>query len=248
MSHWIVIPTYNERENILALVPQIFLVLPNAKLIVVDDNSPDGTAEAVRTLQSTQPNLYLHIRSAKMGLGSAYLGAIEKILATESFETLTIMDADFSHSPEHLRQMCDLITEYDVVIGSRYIEDGGTVGWPLHRRLLSRCGNVYARFITQLSVNDFTSGFITFRRTILEKIPLERIHCNGYAFLIELKCLAIFAGARPVETPIIFTERRDGDSKLALSIILEAVSAPWRMRSLRSDHEFERKLALARSK
>ena len=248
MSHWIVIPTYNERQNILALIPEIFLVMPNAKLMVVDDNSPDGTVDIVRNLQLTYPNLHLHVRSAKMGLGSAYIGAIEKLLATESFEMLTTMDADFSHSPEHLRQMRDLITEYDLVIGSRYVRNGGTVGWPFRRRLLSRCGNIYARFVTQLSVNDFTSGFITFRRTLLEKIPLERIRCNGYAFLIELKCLAIFAGARPVETPIIFTERREGASKLALSIIFEAVSAPWRMRSLRSNHEFKRELALARSK
>ncbi len=192
---WIVIPTYNERYNITNLVAEIFAVLPTVKVLVVDDNSPDGTADGVRTSQRIFPNLYIHVRDAKAGLGSAYIHAFRWLLASESFETLSTMDADFSHSPRYLPLMYDLARKYDLVIGSRYVSGGGTVGWPVRRRMLSRAGNIYARLATHLPVKDMTAGFMTFRRPTLEKMDLGRIHCNGYAFAMEVKCAAILAGA-----------------------------------------------------
>lgn len=232
MRRWITIPTYNERENIGTLIHEVAKVMPDVQILIVDDNSPDGTANAIRCLQRTNPNLHLHVRECKKGLGSAYVDAFRKLLNEEEFDTVTTMDADFSHSPCYLPQMHALASEYDMVIGSRYIEGGGSLGWARRRRLLSASANSYARLVTEVSVKDLTAGFVTFRRSILEKLPLERIHSSGYAYTIELKCLAIFAGARAKEIPIIFEERREGNSKLSFRIIREGVYAPWYARSL----------------
>ena len=232
MTRWITIPTYNERENIGTLIQEVARTMPDAQILIVDDNSPDGTADAIRCLQRTNPNLHLHVRECKKGLGSAYVDAFRKLLREEEFETVTTMDADFSHSPCYLPKMHALAAEYDMVIGSRYIEGGGSQGWARRRRLLSASANSYARLVTEVPVKDLTAGFVTFRRSILEKLPLERIHSSGYAYTIELKCLAIFAGARAKEIPIIFEERREGNSKLSLRIIREGVYAPWYARSL----------------
>jgi len=232
MGHWVVIPTYNESENIPSLLREIFIIVPNAKVLVVDDKSPDGTADVVRTLQSKYPQLHLYVRDKKRGLGSAYIETFQRLIATEKFETVTTMDADFSHSPRYLPQMHDLTGQYDVVIGSRYVAGGGTEGWGRRRRLLSASGNWYARQISGASVKDLTAGFVTFRRTILEKIPFDQIHSTGYAYTIESKCLAISEGARVIEIPIIFRDRRKGVSKLSRQIIFEAVRAPWHARSV----------------
>lgn len=243
MSHWIIVPTYNERENIGPLVREIFQVLPGAKVLVVDDQSPDGTAREVETAQRVYPNLHLHVRAKKMGLGSAYIEAFRKLLATEKFETVTTMDADFSHSPRYLPQMHAMAAQYDVVIGSRYVDGGGTSGWSRRRQLLSLAGNNYARAIAGVPVKDLTSGFVTFRRTALEKLPLARIHSTGYAYTIESKCLAILTGASVKEMPILFTERRRGASKLSWSILVEAASSPWRVRSSRAKNKCSTVLA-----
>jgi dolichol-phosphate mannosyltransferase len=234
MKHWIVIPTYNERENIAPLLREMFLVVPQAGVIVVDDKSPDGTAEVVRTLQAKYANLNLYVRSGKLGLGSAYLEAFQKLQAAGDFDTVTTMDADFSHSPRYLPKMLELAREHDLVIGSRYVNGGGTKGWSAGRRLLSASGNLYARLVTGVSVNDLTAGFVTFRRTALEKILSQQIHSSGYAYTIESKCLAIFAGAHAKEIPIVFEERHSGRSKLSLRIIMEAFIAPWYSRFARS--------------
>jgi dolichol-phosphate mannosyltransferase len=233
MKHWIVIPTYNERENIALLLREIFLIKPQARVIVVDDNSPDKTAEVVGKLQATYANLNLYVRGGKLGLGSAYLETFQKLQAADNFDTLTTMDADFSHSPRYLPKMLELAREYDLVIGSRYVSGGGTKGWSARRRLLSASGNLYARLVSGVSVNDLTGGFVTFRRTALEKILRYRIHSSGYAYTIESKCLAVFAGARVKEIPILFEERRIGRSKISLQIIVEAVLAPWHSRFAR---------------
>ena len=232
MGRWVVMPTYNECENIPPLLREIFLVVPDVEVLVVDDKSPDGTADVVRTLQSTYPRLHLYVRDRKRGLGSAYIDTFQRLIATQGFETVTTMDADFSHSPHYLPQMHHLAEQYEVVIGSRYIDGGGTEGWGRRRRLLSASGNFYARLITGVPIKDLTAGFVTFRRAILEKIPFDQIHSTGYAYTIESKCLAIFAGARVIEIPIIFKDRRKGVSKLSRQIIFEAVRAPWHARSV----------------
>lgn len=236
MKHWIVIPTYNERENIIVLIPEIFLAVPDVEIVVVDDNSPDGTAGAVQSLQGTYPHLHLHVRVEKQGLGSAYIEIFRRLLVTRAFDSITTMDADFSHSPRDLPQMFTLAHRYDVVIGSRYVQGGATEGWALHRRILSGAGNLYARLVTGVDLHDLTSGFVTFRRNALEAIANEKIQSSGYAYTIESKCLAIFAGAHAIEMPIVFRERRVGSSKLAFAIIREAIFAPWRMR-FRSRHK-----------
>lgn len=236
MKQWIAIPTYNERENISALIPEIFRAVSDVEVVVVDDNSPDGTADEVRNLQRTYARLHLHVRTERMGLGGAYIDVFRLLLATQAFDSVTTMDADLSHSPHYLRRMFELISQYDLVIGSRYVKGGATEGWPLRRRMLSAIGNLYARTITGVQIHDLTSGFVTLRRSALEAVAGEKIQSSGYAYTIESKCSAILAGARAIEIPIIFTERRVGISKLTLPIIREAIFAPWRMR-FRSRHK-----------
>lgn len=226
----VIIPTYNERDNIGNIVKAIFQTVPDVSILVVDDNSPDLTFEAVRELQKNFPNLDLLVREKKNGLGQAYIDAFKTILNNEKAEKVVMMDADFSHDPKYLPQLLAGLTDSDVVIGSRYIAGGSTEGWEKWRKILSKYGNRYARLIMGLPVYDCTAGFIAFRPSLLKKIDLSKIEMSGYAFLMEFKYLLWLAKARFKEIPVIFRNRINGESKISSHIISEGILAPWRVR------------------
>jgi dolichol-phosphate mannosyltransferase len=226
----IILPTYNESENLEPIIEAIFAVGP-FHILVVDDNSPDGTGEIADRLGAQHPDrvFALH-RAAKEGLGKAYLAGFAWGLA-QGYDLLFEMDADFSHDPRHLPQFVNRIREgADVVLGSRYIPRGGTRNWTLVRRIISRGGSRYAQLVLGLPLRDLTSGFKCFRRTALEAIDLENISANGYGFQIEVTYRCFKRGLRIVETPIIFVDRRVGQSKMSRHIILEAMLMVWRLR------------------
>lgn len=225
----VVIPTYNERENIGELIPRV-LELPRFRVLVVDDNSPDGTAEIVRDLARDEPRIGLLSRPGKQGLGRAYLAGFRRALA-EGAEFICEMDADFSHDPRYLPDLLAAAeARYDLVLGSRYVRGGGTVNWGLARQLISRGGNVYARAILGLPVSDATGGFRCYRRRVLETLDLNAIQSNGYSFQIEMVYRTRRAGFRVGEVPIIFPDRRVGQSKMSRRIVLEALLTVWRLR------------------
>lgn len=225
----IVIPTYNERDNIGVLLPQL-LQIPRCRILVVDDNSPDGTANIVTTIARDEPRVSLLSRPSKMGLGTAYIAGFRRALA-EGAEYLCEMDADFSHNPRYLPPLIEAAeTNYDLVIGSRYVPGGGTTDWGLLRKCISQSGNIYARLLLNLPVMDATGGFRCYRRRVLQTINLDNIHSNGYSFQIELVYRAMRAGFRIGEIPIIFPDRRVGRSKMSRRIVLEAFITVWRLR------------------
>lgn len=230
MNIKIIIPTYNERQNISVLIPKIVEVVPMAQILVVDDNSPDGTGELVRELMISYPNLSLLSRPDKQGLGRAYIEAFKQVLTESWVEVVVMMDADGSHDPKYLPAMIAALGQGEVIVGSRYTQGGGTVGWEWWRRLLSFCGNIYCRLITGLPINDCTGGFNVITKTHLAKIDLSSMDTSGYAFIMELKYLLYLVGARFKEVPIVFKNRIEGESKLSGHIISEGVVAPWRMR------------------
>lgn len=230
MKYLIIIPTYNERENIGVLVDKIKeLTFSDVDILVVDDNSPDKTADVVRSRQKKFSSLFLLERSQKMGLGQAYRAGFNWGLK-KGYNVLIEMDADLSHDPRYLPKLISGIRSNDFVIGSRYICQGGTEGWGVLRRWLSAAGNLYARLILRMNIKDFTGGFNAWRAEVLKKIGLEDIHSNGYSFQIELKYRAAQNGFSYSEIPIVFTERRTGQSKMDFRIIKEAL---WRMPCLR---------------
>lgn len=229
MRNFIVVPTYDEKENISSLVEQIFSLIPDINILVVDDNSPDGTAGAVNNLMPRYSNLALLERPKKEGLGGAYIEAFIKLLSDPEVENIIMMDADFSHNPIYLPQMLEEIKNYDLVIGSRYMKGGGITNWELWRRILSWGGNLYARLILGWQVHDWTTGYNCIRAASLRKIDLNKIEFSGYAFIMGLKRFLIKAGARPKEIPIIFEARRGGESKMSGHIIGEGILAPWKM-------------------
>jgi dolichol-phosphate mannosyltransferase len=208
-----VVPTYNERSNIAELVRQIFSAVPNIHLLVVDDNSPDGTAEAVEKLKPLHPNLSLLRRHGEGGLGGAYTAGITHGLE-HGFQIIGTMDADLSHNAAYLPQMLTLLRTCDVVIGSRYVRDGGTVNWTIGRILLSWLANKFAAMLLQIPAHDITSGYRLYRRNALEWIRTVEVKSTGYSFLAELLYRSHRAGARTVEYPIIFHDRTMGVSKL----------------------------------
>ncbi len=225
----VVIPTYNERENIGELIPRV-LEIPRFRVLVVDDNSPDGTAEIVRDLARGEPRIGLLSRPGKQGLGRAYLAGFRRAL-DEGAEFICEMDADFSHDPRYLPDLLAAAeTRYDLVLGSRYVRGGGTVNWGLARQLISRGGNVYARAILGLPISDATGGFRCYRRRVLETLDLGAIQSNGYSFQIEMVYRTRRAGFRVGEVPIIFPDRRVGQSKMSRRIVLEALLTVWRLR------------------
>ncbi len=228
----ILIPTYNEKENVRSLIPRIFSYCPEAKVIVVDDNSPDGTAEEIKKISLLFPNLFLISRSKKEGLGNAYKDAILYCLKNENFDKLATMDADGSHDPKDLLDLFKKSETFDLVIGSRYVKGGGIKNWSILRRLLSRFGNYYARIITGIEIHDFTAGFIVVDKKVLEKIDLGGLTASGYSYQIEFKfrCLESDPNVSFSEIPIVFTERRQGRSKMSWSIIFEAIKIPWMLR------------------
>lgn len=228
----VVIPTYNEAQNITRLLPQVLALPCQVSVLVVDDASPDGTAERVRALQPRYPNrLFLIERTGKLGLGSAYLTGFRFGLE-RGYTYLAEMDADLSHDPEDLPRLLDPLRrdEADVVIGSRYIGGVRIINWPLSRLILSYSASLYTRLITCIPVCDVTSGFKCYHRRVLESIDLERIRSNGYSFQIEMKYRAWRKGFRLLEVPIIFTDRQEGSSKMSKAIVWEAAWKVWELR------------------
>jgi dolichol-phosphate mannosyltransferase len=226
------VPTYNERENVEALVGAILAVNPSLDVLVIDDASPDGTGAAADGLAAADPRVHVLHRERKDGLGKAYLAGFEWALA-RGYDLVLQMDADFSHNPLHLGPMLQTAREADVVIGSRYVRNGGTANWGLGRKILSRGGSLYARTILGVPIRDLTGGFKCFRRRVLEAIDLPSVQCSGYAFQIELTYRAIRRGFRVVEIPIVFEDRRVGQSKMSRRIVLEAIVKVWSMRWLK---------------
>jgi dolichol-phosphate mannosyltransferase len=225
----IVIPTYNERENMQKLIP-ILLSLPlDLEVTVVDDSSPDGTAEAVQTLAGEDGRVHVLSRPAKMGLGSAYVAGFKYSLEKDA-DLVFEMDADFSHDPAAIPEFVAAAVDADLVLGSRYLTGVTVVNWPLRRLILSYSANLYTRLVTGMPVHDATGGFKCFRRKVLESIDLDNVRSDGYSFQIEMSYKCWKKGFRIVEIPITFTDRRVGVSKMSKKIIWEAVGMVWRLR------------------
>jgi dolichol-phosphate mannosyltransferase len=226
----VIIPTYNERDNIARLIDQVLARDDRLDVLVVDDGSPDGTGAIVDGIKATNPRVEVIHRARKMGLGTAYIAGFKWALARE-YAFVFEMDADFSHDPAHLPQFLEALEGTDLVLGSRYRNGRVTVvNWPVGRLLLSYAANVYARVITGLQLFDSTGGFKCFRREVLEAIPLDAVKSSGYAFQIEMNFRAWKKGFRIVEIPIVFVDRSEGESKMSKKIVREAVWMVWRLR------------------
>lgn len=225
----IVIPTYDERDNLARIAEAALAALPEAHLLVVDDNSPDGTGELADRMAAEDSRIHVLHRPGKQGLGQAYLAGFAWALARD-YDRVFEMDADFSHDPKYLRGMLDAAERYDVVVGSRYVPGGGTRGWSLPRRLLSRGGSLYARTILGVPVHDMTGGFVCYRRSALEALDLDQVTATGFVFQIELKYRAHRAGLSILELAIVFPDREVGESKMHAGIAVEAVTQVWRLR------------------
>ena len=221
---WVILPTYNEAENIRGISAAILEALPGATLLVVDDGSPDGTGTIADELAASEPRIRVHHRAAKQGLGKAYLDGFGHAIAGGA-TTIIQMDADWSHDPAVLPTLIEPIVagDADLVIGSRYTPGGGVVDWGFGRRVISRGGSVFARTVLRLAPNDLTGGFKAWRRATLEAIPFTGVHAGGYVFQIEMTFRASRAGARVREVPITFRDRRVGQSKMSRRIVVEAL-------------------------
>jgi len=226
----VVIPTYNERENIKSLFERIFSYLPDSTILIVDDNSPDGTAGVVRELQKNDKRIFLLNREKKDGLGSAYRDGFRYLFSLGTFDKIVMMDGDGSHDPSYLPQMVAGGDPGLVTLGSRYVKGGGTENWEFWRRMLSYWGNFYSRLITGLPIKDCTAGFHCIGTKLLSRLPLDKFHASGYAFLIELKYYLWEEGAKFREVPIVFANRESGASKMSNHIIREGIITPWRLR------------------
>jgi dolichol-phosphate mannosyltransferase len=226
----IVVPTYNERDNVGDIAGRLLTALPGAELLFVDDNSPDGTGALLDDIAAADPRVHVMHRAGKLGLGTAYVEGFGWGLA-RGYSYLLEMDADGSHDPRYLPEMVALAEDgADLVVGSRYVPGGGTKNWGTGRRLLSRGGSLYARMILGIGVRDVTAGFVCWRRAALEAIDLPTVTSNGYSFQIEMKYRAVRKGMRVVETPIVFVDRRVGQSKMSRAIVAEALLQVWRLR------------------
>jgi dolichol-phosphate mannosyltransferase len=226
----VIVPTYNERENIARLIESILGQDSRLEILVVDDGSPDGTADIVRAIKAQNPRVDILSRPKKMGLGTAYVAGFRWALE-RGYDFVFEMDADFSHDPNHLPEFLRAIQAADLVLGSRYREGKVTVvNWPIARLILSYFANVYARRVTGLEVWDATGGFKCFRRAVLEAIDLNKVRSNGYAFQIEMSYRASKRGFRIIEIPIVFVDRTEGQSKMSKTIVREAIWMVWRLR------------------
>jgi dolichol-phosphate mannosyltransferase len=223
------LPTYDERENLPPMITAILGAVPQVDILVVDDNSPDGTGRIADAIAAREPRVKVLHRPGKEGLGRAYLAAFDWALARD-YGLVLEMDCDFSHDPRYLPAMLERAGSADLVLGSRYVPGGGTQNWGLSRRLISRGGSLYARAILGLPVRDLTGGFKCFRREVLEAIDLPSVECTGYAFQIELTFRAHRKGFRIAEVPIVFVDRRVGHSKMSRRIVLEAIRRVWSIR------------------
>jgi dolichol-phosphate mannosyltransferase len=227
----VVLPTYDERENLERMAAAILEALPEARLLVVDDDSPDGTGRLADTLAAADPRIAVLHRPGKEGLGVAYRDGFRWALDQPEVRAVVQMDADFSHDPKDLpRLLAPLMDDADLVLGTRYAPGGGTVGWPLHRQLISRAGTLFARSVLLLPYRDLTGGFKAWRRELLEAIRLREANATGYGFQIETTWWAHRRGARIRELPIIFREREAGHSKMTGSIVREALGLVVRLR------------------
>ena len=221
-SALVIIPTYNESENIASLVRRVLAAVPGAHLLVVDDGSPDGTGDIADALSSAHPEVHVLHRTVKEGLGAAYLAGFAWGIAA-GYGRLVEMDADGSHHPEELPGMLSLLDDHDLVLGSRWVPGGSVENWPLHRLALSRGGNLYTRLALGIRIKDATGGFRAFRADALESIDLTSVASHGYCFQVDLLWRALEHGLRVVETPITFTERVAGESKMSGSIVRESL-------------------------
>lgn len=227
----IVIPTYNEKDNISILLEKIFNLIPSIYVMVVDDNSPDKTWQLIENLKSRYPHLSLLKRDEKEGLGKAYIAGFKKILENPDWKNIVMMDADLSHEPKYLPEMLRLAQNFDLVIGCRYMLGGGvTKKWEIWRRFLSAAGNLYLRIIFgKYPIRDWTTGYNVIKISALKKINFDFLNPKGYAFISSLKYYLAKSGATIKESPIFFEERNGGESKMTSSIIREGIIAPWKI-------------------
>ena len=229
MKTLIISPTYNESKNIATLIHQVFDRNPNYHMLVIDDSSPDGTAEIVSDLQASYPNLYLEVRKKKNGLGRAYIFGFKWALSKQ-YEVIIQMDADMSHHPKEIKHMIKLLELNDLIIGSRYINGVSVVNWPIRRLVISYGANLYSRFVTGMPLKDATGGYKVWSRRVLETIDFDKVKSSGYSFQIEMNFRAWLKGFKLYEHPIIFIDRTIGESKMSRSIMFEAVWIVWRLR------------------
>ncbi|HTN17501.1 MAG TPA: polyprenol monophosphomannose synthase [Chitinophagaceae bacterium] len=232
MDKLVIIPTYNEKENVEKIIRKVMSLEGDFHILIVDDGSPDGTADIVRNLQQEfTASLHLVCRSGKLGLGTAYIFGFKWALQN-NYAFIFEMDADFSHNPEDLLRLYNACAHdgADLAIGSRYVKGGKLVNWPLDRKLISKGGALYTRLITWMPVQDPTAGFICYRKKVLEQIPLDQVQFVGYAFQVEMKYRAWKAGFTIKEVPITFTDRTEGVSKMSSGIVKEAMLGVWKMR------------------
>ncbi len=229
MKTLIIIPTYNEIENLRPLLGEIFSFVPETDILIVDDNSPDGTGEMAEKMHEEDTRVFVLHRAGKLGLGTAYIEGFKYAVA-HNYDAAFEMDADFSHDPQYLPDFLKAIEHADLVIGSRYIDGGGTPNWSMLRRFISGSGNIFARFMLGIPIHDCTAGYRCYRRAVLESINLDTIQSQGYAFQVELVYRVMQQGFRIVETPIIFKDRRVGKSKMSRKIVFEAFGYVLRAR------------------
>ena len=226
----VLLPTYNERDNISLIVEEIFQTDSTLCVLVIDDSSPDGTGEVVNSLMRRYPNLALLSRPSKEGLGEAYKAGMLQVLRDTSVERIITMDADGSHAAHYLRDLTFASESHDLVIGSRYVEGGGIENWERWRYTLSQGGNLYARTIIGIPIKDLTAGFMCFRANLLRQIDFSHVRASGYAFQMELKFFAVHTLKGSFkEIPIMFKARREGESKISRHIISEGLKTPWRL-------------------
>ncbi len=240
MKTLIIIPTYNEYDNMRPLLDQIFTYAPASDILIVDDNSPDGTGKLADEISAQNPRMHVMHRAGKLGLGTAYIAGF-KYAVEHQYDAAFEMDADFSHDPRYLPDFLRAIESADLVIGSRYVAGGGTPNWSLLRRFISGGGNIFARAMLGLPIHDCTAGYRCYRRQVLESIDLESIESQGYAFQVELAYRVYKRGFKIVETPIIFLDRRVGKSKMSRAIFLEGFT--WVVRARLGKTSASRKVA-----
>ena len=229
MKTLIISPTYNEKKNIKALVAQVLDLNPDYHLLIIDDNSPDGTASAVKELQTEYTNLHLEERPGKAGLGTAYIYGFKWALERD-YEAVVQMDADLSHDPGDVLRPVKQLEAHDLVIGSRYIHGVSVVNWPIRRLILSYGANLYSSIVTGMPLKDSTGGFKAWRREVLETVQLDQVRSQGYSFQIEMNFRTWRRGFTIIEEPIIFTDRTIGESKMSKTIMYEAIWMVWRLR------------------
>lgn len=229
MKKLVIVPTYNEIDNVQILIPELMKLNSDFDILFVDDSSPDGTGEYIQEIAKKNSRVHLLSRQEKKGLGKAYIAGF-KWGIDRGYDTLTEMDADFSHCPVDLQAILRLIDKNDVIVGSRYIPGGRVVNWGLLRKFISRGGSIYSRLILGYPLNDWTGGFNTWKKAVLQSIDLDSIQSNGYSFQIELKYKALRKGYKILEHPIVFEDRKVGHSKMSFKIVIEAVWKVWLIR------------------